>query len=88
MRRQGLGTHVTCRDLLVFDPQGPIDNPLRFPDECVRHKAMDMVGDLALGGCDLIGHFIAHCIGHRLNAELVQAVLEAARAEQPMRRIA
>ncbi len=80
LRSQGLGARVTCRDLLVFDEHGPIDNPLRFPDECVRHKTLDLIGDLALAGCDLSGHFVAHCSGHRLNAELVALLLaEAAR---------
>ncbi|MEE8450620.1 MAG: UDP-3-O-acyl-N-acetylglucosamine deacetylase [Thermoguttaceae bacterium] len=75
LQAQGLGLQATCRDLLVFGPEGPIDNPLRFADECVRHKLLDMVGDLALAGCDLIGHFHAHRSGHRLNAELVRALL-------------
>jgi UDP-3-O-acyl N-acetylglucosamine deacetylase len=88
LRSQGLGTRATCRDLLVFGPQGPLDNDLRFPDECVRHKAMDMVGDLALAGCDLSGHFVGHCSGHRLNAALVQAVLKAVGAQRDPRRIA
>ena len=72
MRRQGLGARVTVRDLLVLGEDGPIDNPFRFPDECVRHKTMDVVGDLALTGYELAGHFVAHCSGHRLNAELVK----------------
>jgi UDP-3-O-acyl-N-acetylglucosamine deacetylase len=63
------------RDLLVFDSNGPIDNPLRFRDECVRHKTLDLIGDLALAGCDLIGRFTAYRSGHQLNAELVEAVL-------------
>lgn len=80
MRGQGLGARVTCRDLLVFDDSGPIDNPLRFPDECVRHKTLDLIGDLALAGYRLSGHIVAHCSGHRLNAELVARLLaEAAR---------
>lgn len=79
LRSQGLGGRVTCRDLLVFDAAGPIDNPLRFPNECARHKALDLVGDLTLAGCDLVGHFVTHCGGHRLNAELVQALLACAR---------
>jgi UDP-3-O-[3-hydroxymyristoyl] N-acetylglucosamine deacetylase len=78
MRQQGLGARVTCRDLLVFDDSGPIDNPLRFPDECVRHKTLDLIGDLALAGYDLSGHFVAHCSGHRLNAELVAHLLAEA----------
>lgn len=67
---QGLGRRTTPRDLLVFDDSGPIDNQLRFPDECVRHKLLDMVGDLALCGCDLVGRFSAYRSGHRLNARL------------------
>jgi UDP-3-O-acyl N-acetylglucosamine deacetylase len=75
---QGLGTRATLQDLLVFDNEGPIDNELRFRDECVRHKALDLVGDLALAGCDLVGHFVAYRSGHRLNAELVRILLTGA----------
>jgi len=75
LRSHGLGARVTCRDLLVFDNNGPIDNTLRYDDECVRHKTLDVVGDLALASCDIAGQFIAHCSGHRLNAELVTALL-------------
>ena len=72
---QGLGQRATVRDLLVFGPDGPLENELRFPDECVRHKLLDLVGDLGLAGCDLIGQVIAHRSGHRHNAELVEAIL-------------
>lgn len=72
---QGLGTRATLKDLLVFDADGPIDNELRFRDECVRHKTLDLIGDLALAGCDLVGHFVAFRSGHRLNAELVRVLL-------------
>jgi len=77
LRGQGLGLRVTSRDLLVFDERGPVDNSLRFADECVRHKTLDLLGDLALAGCDLLGHVVAHCSGHRLNAELVAALAAA-----------
>jgi UDP-3-O-acyl N-acetylglucosamine deacetylase len=75
LQAQGLGRRATFRDLLVFGDDGPIDNRLRFPDECVRHKLVDMVGDLALAGCDLIGRFTAYRSGHRLNAKLVRTLL-------------
>lgn len=75
LQSQGLGNRATTKDLLIFDDLGPVDNKLRFRDECVRHKALDLVGDLALAGCDLIGHFVAHRSGHRLNAELVRVLL-------------
>jgi len=71
---QGLGRRTSFRDLLVFDDNGPIDNELRFPDECVRHKLVDMVGDLALADCELAGRFTAYRSGHRLNAQLVRAL--------------
>jgi UDP-3-O-acyl N-acetylglucosamine deacetylase len=85
---QGLGQRATCRDLLVFGDDGPIDNELRFPDECVRHKLMDMVGDLALAGCQLFGSFSACRSGHRLNAELVGALRTVAEIVIPWRRCA
>jgi UDP-3-O-[3-hydroxymyristoyl] N-acetylglucosamine deacetylase len=73
---QGLGTRVTKKDLLIFDEEGPIENELRHEDECVRHKMLDLVGDLALMGCDVIGHVVAHRSGHRLNAELAKALIQ------------
>ena len=88
LRSQGLGTRVTYRDLLVFDNDGPIDNALRFTDECVRHKTLDVVGDLALVGCDLVGHFVAQCSGHRLNAELVGGLLAEVQTVSSMRQTA
>jgi len=72
---QGLGRRTTPRDVFVFDADGPIDNQLRFPDECVRHKLLDMVGDLALCGCDFVGRFSAYRSGHRLNAEMGRNLL-------------
>lgn len=71
----GKGTRVSYQDLLIFDNDGPIDNQLRYPDECVRHKVLDAVGDLALAGRPIVGHIIAHRSGHQLNAALVEALL-------------
>lgn len=86
LRERGMGTRVTSKDLLVFGDEGVIDNELRFEDECVRHKALDLVGDLALCGCELIGQVIAYKSGHRLNAELVQVLLTEGRLEEGLRR--
>lgn len=88
LKSRGLGTRVTHQDLLVFGPEGPLDNPLRFENECVRHKALDLVGDLALAGCDLVGRIIAYKSGHRLNAELVKVLLSEGRMEGALRRTA
>lgn len=88
LRQQGLGFRVTCKDLLVFDDNGLQDNELRFEDECVRHKALDLIGDLALGGFEFIGQFVAHRTGHRLNAELVRALLVEGRIVEGWRQSA
>lgn len=83
LRRQGIGARTTEADLLIFGPDGLIGNQLRYPDECVRHKILDMVGDLALLGRDLVGHVVAHRSGHHLNAELVRGLLRAAEPDIP-----
>jgi UDP-3-O-acyl N-acetylglucosamine deacetylase len=75
---QGIGKRVTPRDLLIFGPNGPIGNTLRFVDECARHKVLDVVGDLALTGCEVVGHVVAHRSGHALHAELAKRLLEQA----------
>ncbi len=88
LQAQGLGQRATCQDLLVFGPDGPIDNELRFGDECVRHKVLDIVGDLALAGCDVIGRIVAYRSGHRLNAELVRTILAEDEVHRELRRCA
>jgi UDP-3-O-[3-hydroxymyristoyl] N-acetylglucosamine deacetylase len=70
LRAAGLCPEATCKDLLVFGPAGPIDNELRWGDECVRHKVLDLVGDLALAGRPVHAHVRARRSGHRLNGEL------------------
>jgi UDP-3-O-acyl-N-acetylglucosamine deacetylase len=66
----------------VFGADGPLDNSLRWADECVRHKVLDLVGDLALVGRPLHAHVRARRSGHRLNAALAArlAALEGRRA--------
>jgi UDP-3-O-acyl N-acetylglucosamine deacetylase len=80
MLAQGLGQRVSSRDLLIFGPHGPIDNELRFADECVRHKLLDVIGDLALTGCEVVAHVVAYRSGHSLHAELAKQLLEQAEA--------
>ena len=70
LRAAGLACGVTTSELIVFGQDGPIDNPLRWPDECVRHKVLDLVGDLALVGRPLQSRVRACRSGHRLNAAL------------------
>lgn len=76
LRAAGLGTHLTYQDILVIGPDGPIENELRFPNECVRHKILDLVGDLMLCGSFVAGRIYARRSGHSLNHELVRRLLE------------
>jgi UDP-3-O-acyl N-acetylglucosamine deacetylase len=72
LQARGLAKHVSHRDLLVFGEEGPIDNVLRFDDECARHKLLDLVGDLALCGMPLQGKIVAYRSGHNMNGEMAQ----------------
>jgi UDP-3-O-acyl-N-acetylglucosamine deacetylase len=74
--------------VLVFDENGPIDNELRFGDECARHKMLDLVGDLALLGCRIVGRVHSQCGGHRLNAELVKILSQEGQRLHSRRRSA
>ncbi len=88
LRCRGLGARVGFGDLLVFGPDGPIDNTLRFEDECVRHKILDLIGDLALADCDLVGSVVASRSGHHLNARILQTLLTESQTVGQYRRCA
>ena len=76
LQAAGYGRRVTHQDLLVFDANGNvIGNQLRAPDEAVRHKILDCLGDFALIGADLRGYFNAYRSGHRHNHDLVRRIL-------------
>lgn len=72
LRAQGVASHVTYQDLMVFGKDGLIDNQFRLPEECARHKVLDMIGDLALAGIDLVGNFVSYRGGHNLNGQMAQ----------------
>ena len=77
--RQVLGGGSPDGDqVVVFAGDGQPDRPLRFPDEAVRHKLLDLVGDLALAGAPLRGTFEARASGHALHIELARRLLGAA----------
>ncbi len=73
---RGVGTHLTPQDVLVMSDAGPIETELRFPDEHVRHKISDLIGDLALLGRHLRGRLVGYRSGHDLNQELVRKLAE------------
>lgn len=76
LRAAGLGTHLTYQDVLVIGQDGPIENQYRFTDECVRHKVLDLVGDLMLAGGFVCGKIYARKSGHNLNHELVRRLID------------
>ncbi len=76
----GMCRHLTPRDALVVGDDGPIENSFRFPDECVRHKLLDVIGDLALAGVALQGKIVAQRSGHELNRRLARRLFEQAQA--------
>jgi len=79
---RGMGTHIGPRDLLVISSDGPIKNSYRFPNECVRHKIVDLIGDLGLVGRALKGRIVAYRSGHSLNQQLARKLYEAARQQE------
>jgi len=83
---RGMGTHVGPRDLLVINSDGPIKNSYRFPNECVRHKVVDLIGDLALVGRAVKGRIVAYKSGHTLNQRLVRKLYEAAQQRERIAR--
>lgn len=78
MRSAGLGKGANAQNTLVLDGDKVVDNELRFPDECVRHKILDLVGDLAVVGRRLNVNIVAQRSGHALNAQLAKALAELA----------
>ena len=85
LQLQGVASHVTFRDLLVFGPDGPIDNSLRYDDECSRHKLLDLIGDLSLCGLRVQGKIIARRSGHILNGRMAEAIRNLKDSQAPNR---
>ncbi|MFN8012703.1 MAG: UDP-3-O-acyl-N-acetylglucosamine deacetylase [Holophagaceae bacterium] len=91
MRAHGLALGGSLDNAVVFGLEGPLNESLRFEDEAVRHKILDLVGDLALLGAPMLGLVEAHAAGHALHVALAQALLADATAwtwseAQPLRR--
>ena len=76
MRRNGLARGASLENAIGLGKRAPI-NGLRYRDEFVRHKILDLIGDLALLGRPVVGHVIARNAGHALNFELVVAIQRA-----------
>lgn len=76
MRDMGLIRGASLENAVCFDRASVLNaGGLRFPDECCRHKALDLIGDLALIGKPLLGHVIAERAGHAMHAALVARIM-------------
>jgi UDP-3-O-[3-hydroxymyristoyl] N-acetylglucosamine deacetylase len=76
LQRMGLAKGGSLENALVVGEEGVINGPLRFPDELVRHKVLDLMGDLFLLGKPLVGTIIAQGAGHQLHLQLVRRIQE------------
>lgn len=74
LKQQGLGRGASLDNALVLSQTGYLNQP-RFKDELVRHKILDLIGDLALLGKPLKAQIIGCMSGHKLNSELVRRIL-------------
>ena len=79
LKKQGLALGASLENALVIGDQGYLNEP-RFKDEIVRHKILDLIGDLALLGRPIKAEVFAQKTGHRHNIELVRRILENDRA--------
>ena len=76
LRKRGLARGASLENAIGVGKRGVL-NGLRYRDEFVRHKVLDLIGDLALLGRPIVGHVIARNAGHALNFELVVAIQRA-----------
>ena len=75
LRSMGLIRGGSLENAIVLTDDGVLNGPLRFPDEFGRHKALDLIGDLALIGFPLLGRVEAYKAGHALHTQIVGRVL-------------
>ncbi len=76
MRNMGLIRGASLENCIVLTRTGVENPPLRYPDEFVRHKVLDLIGDLALLGRRLIGRVVADRAGHAMHTALVSRILK------------
>ncbi len=73
---RGLALGGSLQNAIVLDEKGVVNGPLRYDDEFVRHKIIDLIGDLSLAGHPLIGHVCAYKAGHSLHIKAVRFLIE------------
>ena len=76
LRNMGLIRGAGPHNAIIIGAKGPENGPLRFKDEYVRHKVLDLIGDLALAGRRIEGHVVAERAGHAMHTALVSRLLK------------
>lgn len=76
LRDMGLIRGAGPENAIILGSNGPENGPLRFPDEYVRHKVLDLIGDLALAGRRIEGHVVAERAGHAMHTALVSRLMK------------
>ena len=76
LRDMGLIRGAGPQNAIILGNNGPENGPLRFADEYVRHKVLDLIGDLALAGRRIEGHVVAERAGHAMHTALVSRLLK------------
>ena len=76
LRDMGLIRGAGPENAIILDAKGPVNGSLRFPDEYVRHKMLDLIGDLALAGRRIEGHVVAERAGHAMHTALVSRLIK------------
>jgi UDP-3-O-[3-hydroxymyristoyl] N-acetylglucosamine deacetylase len=76
LRDMGLIRGAGPENAIILGASGPENGPLRFPDEYVRHKVLDLIGDLALAGRRIEGHVVAVRAGHAMHTAFVARLLK------------
>jgi len=84
LRAAGLARGGSVENAIVLDDRHVVNGPLRFRDEFVRHKILDLVGDLALIGRPICGEITAHRAGHALHSQFVEKILRQSAAPEAL----
>jgi UDP-3-O-[3-hydroxymyristoyl] N-acetylglucosamine deacetylase len=82
LKAHGLARGASPENCIIVGAERVESGRLRFPDEFVRHKALDLLGDLALVGRPVLGHIVAHRAGHALHAALARRLREKLMGER------
>jgi UDP-3-O-[3-hydroxymyristoyl] N-acetylglucosamine deacetylase len=78
LQANGLAKGASLENAVALDEESVVNEEgLRYKDEFVRHKILDLIGDMFLAGMPIIGHIVAHKSGHALNAQMVDKLLNS-----------